>query len=114
MSIRKKTKRFVSLRILKKRTELAKIRKKVNRDFSERNKTLRRQLLSARLEAKLKQEDVAYRFGWDQSFVSKLERGQRCASFVEVEKLAAIYGKQLGEFWVDIPKVRHHFGPVKK
>lgn len=106
--MQKTTIRKVPLEVWKQQKDLQKIRKKVEMNLSLRNDILREQLLLARKAMNLKQRDVAYRFGWDQSFISKLENGVRRITFVEVEKLAAIYGKQLAEFWQDIPAVKRH------
>ena len=52
---------------------------------------LRVRLRTARLEARKTQAEVAAALGKPQSFVSKLETGERRASFAEVVRLARIY-----------------------
>ena len=52
----------------------------------------------ARLEAKLTQAEVARLLGKPQSFVSKIESGERRLDFVEAESFAHIYGKDLNYF----------------
>jgi hypothetical protein len=54
------------------------------------------------------QREAAYRFGRDQTFISKLETGKRWMTFAEVEKLAGMYGRQLADFGNDIPPVRRY------
>lgn len=55
-------------------------------------------LRKARLDAGLGQVEVAKKLKKPQSFVSKFESGERRLDFVEVEKLAKLYGKPLKFF----------------
>lgn len=55
-------------------------------------------LIKARKEAKLKQEDVAKRLGRTQSYVSKLESGQRRVDIVQLRELAQVYKKRVSFF----------------
>ena len=55
----------------------------------------------ARLDAELTQEEVASLLGRPQSFVSKVESGERRLDFVELLILARIYQKQISYFQVD-------------
>lgn len=55
-------------------------------------------LRQARRDAKLTQIDVAKKFNKPQSFVSKFESGERRLDFIEVERLAKLYGKPLNFF----------------
>ena len=55
-------------------------------------------LRQARKDAKLTQIDVARKFKKPQSFVSKIESGERRLDFIEVERLAKLYGKPLNFF----------------
>ena len=55
-------------------------------------------LKQARTEAGLTQVEVAKSFRKPQSFVAKFESGERRLDFVEVEKLANLYGKPLSFF----------------
>lgn len=50
-----------------------------------------RRLRKAREQANLTQAQVAARLGKPQSFVSKVETGERRLDFLEVAELAAIY-----------------------
>ena len=50
-------------------------------------------LRRARLEAGLTQAQVAVLLGKPQSFVSKIEAGERRVDFVELQVLAKAYGK---------------------
>ena len=55
-------------------------------------------LQQARLDAKLTQVQVAQLLGKPQSFVSKIESGERRIDFVELQILADIFGKPLSHF----------------
>ncbi len=55
-------------------------------------------LKTARLEAELRQSDVASKIGVNQTWVSKVELGERRLDPVELVKLAQIYGKPVSEF----------------
>lgn len=52
----------------------------------------------ARLDARLKQSDVATALGKPQSYVSKVENGERRIDPVELRLFARLYGKRLGDF----------------
>lgn len=55
-------------------------------------------LICAREEAKLRQEDVAGKLGRTQSYISKIEAGQRRVDLVQLQELAKIYKKPLKYF----------------
>lgn len=55
-------------------------------------------LRAAREAAGLTQAQVAAHFGRPQSFVSKVESGERRLDPVELARLAALYGKPLAYF----------------
>ncbi len=57
-----------------------------------------KRLKQARVEAKLTQIDVAKKLRKPQSFVSKIESGERRLDFIEVQRLARLYGKPLDFF----------------
>lgn len=56
--------------------------------YSQPHKALVECLIQARHDAKLRQEDLAERLGKPQSFVSKVERGERRLDLVEFLILA--------------------------
>ena len=58
----------------------------------------RQKLRRAREEAQITQAEAARLLGKPQSFVSKLESGERRVDFVELQVLAHIYGKPLSYF----------------
>jgi len=61
----------------------------------------RAKLRWAREESHLTQAAVARLLGKPQSFVSKVESGERRIDFVELQALARIYGKPLSYFQDD-------------
>lgn len=59
---------------------------------------LREKLRAARVEAGLTQGQVGRIVGKPQSFISKIEVGDRGVDFIEIQVLARIYGKSLSYF----------------
>jgi len=57
-----------------------------------------KRLKDARLETQLRQEDVAAKLGKPQSYISKIERGERRIDVSELAALAKIYKKSLDYF----------------
>jgi len=57
-------------------------------------------LVEARKQAGFTQVEVAKRLGKARSFISKCELGERRVDFVELQRLAKIYGKDL-RFFID-------------
>lgn len=55
-------------------------------------------LRQARLDAGLTQVEVAARLGKPQSFISKMESGERRLDVVELQMVAVIYGTSLSHF----------------
>lgn len=55
-------------------------------------------LKKARLDAGFKQEEVALKLGKLQSYVSKIERGERRIDIVELKEMAKIYKKDISFF----------------
>jgi transcriptional regulator with XRE-family HTH domain len=58
----------------------------------DRRKQLRQRLKEARVAAGLRQVDVADALGRPQSYVAKIESGERKVDFVEVLDLCAVIG----------------------
>lgn len=52
----------------------------------------------ARLESGLRQEDVRKKIGVYQSYMSKIESGERRIDVVELQELAALYKKPINYF----------------
>ena len=63
--------------------------------YTEEHQILVKRLVEARLKAKLKQEDVARLLKKTQSYVSKLESGQRRIDLIQLKKLATVYKVKL-------------------
>jgi transcriptional regulator with XRE-family HTH domain len=55
-------------------------------------------LRQARLDAGFTQVEVAQRLGLRQTFVSKVELGERRLDAVELARFAALYGRPIGWF----------------
>jgi len=66
--------------------------------FTKSHKYLIKQLVRARKDAKLKQEDVAKKLGKTQSYISKIEAGQRRIDVVQLKEFAEAYKKKLDYF----------------
>lgn len=58
----------------------------------------KKRLKEARIHSGFTQMQVAKRLGLPQSYVSKIESGERRVDAVELEKLAKIYGKSISYF----------------
>jgi len=66
--------------------------------YSKEHKFLIEQLKTARIEAGLDQEKAAGLLGKTQSFISKIEAGQRRIDIVQLKEFAKIYKKNLNYF----------------
>ena len=66
--------------------------------YSKEYKNVIEKLKEARLEAVLKQEDVAKKLEKPQSYISKVERGERRLDVIELEAFAKLYKKSLDFF----------------
>ena len=66
---------------------------------------LRSLLKQARLSAGLNQGQAGDLLGQDQSFISRIESGDRCVEFSEIEQLAEIY-RQPVSFFETLSKLR--------
>lgn len=66
--------------------------------YSQTHKDLIGKLKQARIDAVLDQEEVAKLLGKTQSYISKVESGQRRVDIVQLKNFAKIYGKPLGFF----------------
>jgi DNA-binding XRE family transcriptional regulator len=83
------------------RREAARTKENVDKELFFQNLKLRDKLREARLDAGMTQAEAARHFGRDQSFISKIENGIQFATYVEVERLLAIYRKSLSTFGRD-------------
>lgn len=66
--------------------------------YSNDHKKIVEQLKKARKEAGLDQKDVAKLLGKTQSFVSKIEAGQRRIDVIQLKDFAKIYKKSINFF----------------
>lgn len=66
--------------------------------WDQRRLRLQRLLREMRIEAGLKQTDLAGRIGGDQSFVSRYERGERRLDLVELEAICVACNVRLVDF----------------
>lgn len=65
---------------------------------TEEYKKILERLKTARLESGLKQEDVAIKLSKPQSYISKIERGERRIDITELKKISVIYKKDVNYF----------------
>ena len=70
----------------------------IQSDYQQAYQRLSDKLRAARREAELTQVQVALILGKPQSYVSKLEIGERRVDFVELQILAQVYQKPLSYF----------------
>ncbi len=66
--------------------------------FTKSHRDLVSRLVKARKLAKLRQIDAAKKLGRTQSYISKIEAGQRRIDTVQLKEFAAIYKKKLRYF----------------
>jgi len=66
--------------------------------YSKTQQNLVNKLKKARQDAGLEQQDVAKKLGTTQSYVSKLESGQRRVDVIQLKELARIYKKKINYF----------------
>lgn len=66
--------------------------------YSKEYKNIIERLKTARLNASLKQEDVAAKLKKPQSYISKIERGERRVDAAELKELAKILKKDINYF----------------
>lgn len=70
----------------------------------DREKTLRERLKQARLDASLRQLDVAQRLAKPQSYVAKIESGERRMDFIEVLDICVAIGLDPCELTKELAK----------
>jgi len=66
--------------------------------YSKEYKNIIERLKTARLDAGLKQEDVATKLKKPQSYISKIERGERRVDAAELKELAKVLKKDVNFF----------------
>ena len=66
--------------------------------YSQKNNKLIMRLRSARLEAGLTQVEASKKLKKPQSYLSKIERGERKIEAVELGDFARLYNKEIGYF----------------
>lgn len=66
--------------------------------YTQAHKYLTQQLKKARLQKGLDQNEVARLLGTTQSYVSKVESGQRRIDVIQLKEFAKIYSKKLAYF----------------
>lgn len=66
--------------------------------YSKEYKNTVEKLRKARLGIGLKQEEVAEKLKKPQSYISKIERGERRIDIAELQELAKIYKKEINFF----------------
>ncbi len=66
--------------------------------YSNEQKNIANKLTKARMEAKLTQSAAAIKLQKSQSYISKVESGQRLIDIVELKQFARLYSKKLSYF----------------
>ena len=66
--------------------------------YKKEYQTVIKRLKDARVESGLKQEEVANKLGKPQSYVSKIERGERRVDIAEIKLFAKVYQKPIDYF----------------
>ncbi len=66
--------------------------------FTDSHRRLVSQLVTARKKAKLRQVDAAKKLGRTQSYISKIEAGQRRIDTVQLKEFCRIYKKKIDFF----------------
>ena len=66
--------------------------------YTKTHKALVEKLIKARKKVGFNQKDVAKKLGKTQSYISKIESGQRRIDIVQLKELAEIYKKSPGHF----------------
>jgi len=66
--------------------------------YSEEYRKIIGRLKEARFEAGLSQQDIANKLGKPQSYVSKIESGERRLDVAEIKKFASVYKKDISFF----------------
>lgn len=70
----------------------------MSRIYSQKNKNLLEKLRSARVEAGLTQIEAGKKLKKPQSYLSKVERGERKIEAIELVDFAKIYNKDINYF----------------
>lgn len=66
--------------------------------YSTEQKQIAQKLINARLEANLTQSAAATKLDKSQSYISKVESGQRLIDVVELKQFAKLYNKNISYF----------------
>jgi len=66
--------------------------------YSKEHKNIVEKLIKARREAGIDQVDVAKKLGKSQSYLSKIESGQRKIDVIQLQKFAKFYNKDINYF----------------
>ena len=66
--------------------------------YSKEHKMLIERIIKARVEAGFSQTEAAKRMGKSQSYISKIEVGQRKIDVIELKKLSFIFNKPINYF----------------
>ena len=70
--------------------------------FTKRYTIFREYLQQARIDAGLSQDELAKKMGWDQTYISKIERGVRRVDLIELMGVCDALGVDAVEFVRDL------------
>jgi transcriptional regulator with XRE-family HTH domain len=70
----------------------------VNKSYQKKYDAFLELLYQVRVGSNLRQVDIAEQLGVPQSFISKIESGERRIDIVELKELCDVYGVSISEF----------------
>jgi len=66
--------------------------------YTKKHRRIIKRLIQARRKSGLTQKEMAQKLGRSQSYVSKIESGQRIIDVIELEKFAKIFKRKINYF----------------
>ena len=75
--------------------------------YKKEQKVLLEQLYRLRVSSGLRQSDLAHKLGTPQSFISKIESGERRIDIIELREICLALDTNLNEFTIQFEKAIH-------